>query len=253
MILATILAIDAGNSNTVLGLFRGRRLLKPWRIESSRGALLRFAKKHGRPVTGVIISSVVPSLRRTLIEMSGRFCPQRPLFVHSGLKMPIRIRTKNPREVGADRIVNAVAAYVKWGGPLIIVDLGTATTFDVVTARGDYIGGVIAPGLKTSAEALHQKCARLPKAPLKKPKRVIGRTTVEAMQSGLLFGYASMVDGMVERIKNELHADPKVIATGGLARLIASKYGSIRRVEPRLTLEGLRILYTENQRAIFKT
>lgn len=246
-----LLAVDVGNTNTVLGLFKGKKLIKTWRIESTKNALLRWARTNRLPLDGAVISSVVPSLRKTLLGLTRRYqVPSgRVTFVRPHLKMPIRIKVKSPGTVGTDRIVNAVAARQHFsGGPLLIIDFGTATTFDVVTAKGEFLGGAIAPGLKISAEALSQRCARLPMVPLKRPRSVIGRTTHEAIRSGVFLGYLSLVEGMIARFKKKLGPRLKVIATGGLAPVIARECRSINRVNSVLTLEGLRLLYEWNRR-----
>lgn len=251
-----LLAVDVGNTNTVLGLFKGKKLIKTWRIESSKTSLLRWARANRLSLDGAVVSSVVPPLRKTLLGLTRRYqVPSgRVTFVGPHLKMPIRIKVKNPKEVGADRIMNAVEAYAKYNrgarqaAPLLVIDFGTATTFDVVTAKGEFLGGAIVPGLKISAEALSQRCARLPMVPLKRPRSVIGRTTHEAIRSGVFLGYLSLVEGMIARFKKKLGPRLKVIATGGLAPVIARECRSINRVNSVLTLEGLRLLYEWNRR-----
>lgn len=176
-----------------------------------------------------------------------QICRQKPLLVGPGIKTGLNLRYENPREVGADRIVNAVAAIDRYQCPLVVVDFGTATTFDCIDAEGNYLGGAIVPGIGISTEALYQRASKLPRIELEKPKKVIGRNTVHAMQAGIIFGYAGQVDGIVERIKDEMKAEPKVIATGGLAELIASETRTIEEVNPMLTLEGLRIIYERNK------
>lgn len=251
-----ILSVDVGNSNIVLGLHRGRRLTKIWRIPTSRKDLDRFSKSFKHRPTAVVIASVVPPLRKNLEAFGRKILGRPPLFVTQHLHMPIRIRLKRPEEVGADRIVNAVAAYVTYAHkgrvvhttrPLLIIDFGTATTFDVVTAKGDYIGGAIAPGLGIARNALATRCAKLPRIALIKPARTIGRDTLQAMRSGLVLGYASLVEGMIGRIRKEMKTTPLVVATGGLAPLISAGLRSIDRIEPNLTLEGLRLLYELNR------
>lgn len=247
-----ILTIDVGNSKTVFGLFEGKRLKKTWRAPSEERALVPQIRRFPRNLEGVIVSSVVPRLNKTI----KRCRAPSVIFVTTKLKMPVRIRVKNPHSVGADRIVNAVGAYTKWGRkgshaglPLLIIDLGTATTFDVVTSRGDFLGGAIAPGLKIVNEALAEKCAQLPLVPLGRPKKVIGQTTAEAIRSGVFLGYLSLVEGMIARFKKKLGPRLRVIATGGLSRLIAKDCKQIEKIDPFLTLKGLRILYEWNFKA----
>ncbi len=237
-----LLAIDVGNTNTVLGLFDGKRLKKSWRIISRPKAILAVLKKIPNPIDGIIISSVVPSLDKPLRRIVKSLSGKEPLFVHSRTKMPIRIRVKNPHEVGADRIVNAVAAYEKYKRALIIIDLGTATTFDVVTARGEYIGGTITPGIGIANEALAARCSKLPFVPLSQPKKAIGKTTVEAIRSGVYWGYVGLIDEMVRRLSRDLKSKPLVIATGGLATFMAKNSKAIQKVDGDLTLRGLQIL-----------
>ncbi|WP_410772322.1 type III pantothenate kinase [Fontibacillus sp. BL9] len=252
------LVVDVGNTNIVLGVYRGRELLHHFRIGTNRQStvdeygvliynLFQMSKIDVEEIEGVIISSVVPPLMHVLEELCEKYLYHKPLIVGPGIKTGLNLRYENPREVGADRIVNAVAAIEQYGGPLVVVDFGTATTFDCVDAQGNYLGGAIVPGIGISTEALYQRASKLPRIELEKPKKVIGRNTVHAMQAGIIFGYAGQVDGIVGRIRREMNTELKVVATGGLAELIASEASSIQEVNPWLTLEGLRLIYERNQ------
>ncbi len=253
-----LLAIDIGNTNIVLGVFKGDRLLQHWRLSTNPyrtadeyGSLIKglfsSSKIKAEGIDGVAVSCVVPPLLTVFEEVVLRYFNSAPLIVSTDIDTGLKIRYDNPKEIGADRIVNAVAAFHLYGGPVIIVDFGTATTFCAVTAEGEYLGGVIAPGVAISAEALFQRAAKLPKVELSRPKSIMGRDTVSAMQSGIIFGYASLVDGIIERMKDELGIEPHVIATGGLAGLIAPETKTIKDIRPSLTLEGLKILYKRNK------
>ena len=253
-----ILAVDVGNTNIVLGLFQGKKLLHHWRLGTNRSAtpdeygimiynLFQHAGISASEIEGVIISSVVPPLMFTLETLCSKYLNRTPLFVGPGIKTGLNVRYENPREVGADRIANAVAGIELYGTPLIIVDFGTATTYCYIDENGNYLGGAIAPGIAISAEALYQKAAKLPRIELVKPKSVIGRNPAASMQAGIIFGYASQVDGIVERIRDEFKTDAKVVATGGLAELIAGETRTIETVNLLLTLQGLQILYERNR------
>jgi type III pantothenate kinase len=254
-----LLVVDVGNTNTVLGLYEGKELVHNFRIESSKGrtvdeyhvliiSLINLAGVQSDRVSASIVASVVPALSDPISNALKRAFGHKPLVVGPGIKTGMPILYENPREVGADRIVNAIAAYetVTEGEGCIVVDFGTATTFDCVSNKGEYLGGVIAPGMQISAEALFSRAAKLPRAEIVKPPRAIGRNTVHSMQSGIVFGYVGLVDGLVARLKAELGYPCKVIATGGLAVLIAPESESIDVTDSNLTLEGLRILYERN-------
>ncbi len=253
-----LLAIDIGNSNVVLGVFDGDRLREHWRIGTNTqitsdeyGMIVKDLFGLGGftfpQIDGVIISTVVPPLLPVMAAMSRKYFGLDPKVVTSELKTGITLAYDNPQEIGADRIVNAAAAFRLYGGPLIIVDFGTATTFCAVTGTGTYLGGAIVPGVKISADALYQRAAKLPRIELAKPATVIGRDTITAMQAGIIYGYAGLVDGIVARMKKEFAADARVITTGGLAELVASETVSVNEVRPNLTLEGLRMLYDMNR------
>lgn len=253
-----LLAIDIGNTNIVWGVFDGDRLVADWRIGTDHSKttdeyaillldLLRVEGISPDRVDGVILSSVVPPLTPLFEELTETYFHRLPLNVSAEMETGLTIKYTNPREVGSDRIVNAAAAYRRYGGPIIIVDFGTATTFCAVTADGGYLGGAIAPGLRISAEALYARTAKLPKVEMVRPKSAIGQDTVASMQAGLVFGYAGLVDELVRRIQQELGRDCFVLATGGLAGLIAPESRSIREVRPHLTLEGLALLYALNR------
>jgi type III pantothenate kinase len=253
-----LLAIDIGNTNIVVGVFEGEKLIASWRVGTNSQItsdeyamilkdLFGFPGLNFKQITGVIISSVVPPILPVMIEMSDKYFKLSPMIVTSEIKTGIKIRYDNPKEVGADRIVNAAAGYKIYGGPLIIIDFGTATTFCAVSRDGEYLGGAITPGVKISAEALFQRASKLPRVELVKPRKVIGADTVSAMQAGIIYGYAGLVDGIVNRIREELSPDTKVVATGGLAELVAPETKTIQEVKPHLTLEGLELLYAINR------
>ena len=252
-----LLVIDIGNSNIVLGAYEGKTMQHHWRVSTDRqktgdeyGMLLNnlfhYSGLTMKDITAVIISSVVPPIIVPFVRMCRRYFNVDPLVVGPGIKTGIRIKYENPREVGADRIVNAVAAYEMFGGPLIIIDFGTATTFCAIADNGDYLGGAISPGIGISTEALFQRAAKLPRIELVQPKQVICRNTVSSMQSGIIFGFVGQVDAIVERIISESGSKPKVIATGGLAELIASESNTIDEVNNLLTIDGLIKIYNKN-------
>jgi type III pantothenate kinase len=259
---SVLLVIDIGNTNISLGIFDYTdgegELSQHWRLSTHREwtsdelaitlrSLFSHESRRIADVTDVIMSSVVPPLQPIWERVVSKLFNRNSLVVGPGIRTGMPVRYENPHEVGADRIVNAVAAYDLYGGPIIAVDFGTATTFDCISGRGEYLGGVICPGIHISMEALFERASKLHRVEIARPKSVIGKTTTGALQSGLLYGYAGMVDAMIERIRPELGDDSRVIATGGLARRIASETSRIEEVVPFLTLEGLRILFEKNR------
>ena len=256
-----LLVIDVGNTNIVFGVYKGKKLLYDWRIATEKdrtsdeyGLLFeQIFKYHGlcpKDVEDVIISSVVPPLMHTLPAMSIKYFSKEPIIVGPGVKTGMNIKYDNPKEVGADRIVNAVAGYEKYGGPLIIVDFGTAITFCAISKEGDYLGGAITPGIRISSEALFLRTAKLPKVELSKPEAVIAKNTVNSIQSGLVYGYIGLVDYIIERMIDEMkdEGDVKtVVGTGGFSSLIASESKYINEIDKLLTLDGLRIIYGRNK------
>ncbi|MHB8092808.1 MAG: type III pantothenate kinase [Syntrophales bacterium] len=254
-----LLVMDVGNTNTVLGLYDGEELVHDWRIRTvidqtldEYGILIlnlyKNSKISSRAITNIIISCVVPPMLNILEPLCLKYFGIKPLIVGPGIKTGMPIFYDNPREVGADRIVNAVAAYEKYHREMIVVDFGTATTFDYISAKGEYMGGCIAPGVMISSEALFERAAKLPRVELCKPRLVVTKDTVSAMQAGIMYGYAGLVDGIVERIRAEVDSAPLVVATGGLARLIAGVARSIEVVDDMLTIEGLRIIFQRNSK-----
>ncbi|NMC26555.1 MAG: type III pantothenate kinase [Syntrophomonadaceae bacterium] len=253
-----VLVFDVGNTNIVVGVYDRNQLLTHWRIRTDT---LRTADEYGvmlnslfhyhdlsmRSVTAVVISSVVPPLMMEMETMSERYFGCKPLMVGPGIKTGLPIKYDNPREVGADRVVNAVAALNKYGSPLIIVDFGTATTFCVVNEHGEYLGGAIAPGVRISTEALVNRASKLPRVELTVPRSVIGKNTVMSMQVGIVYGFVGQVEGIINRMKKEIHGTPTVVATGGLASIIAGETDCIDVVDEFLTLEGLHMIYEMNR------
>jgi type III pantothenate kinase len=252
-----LLAVDVGNTNVTLALFEGERLVADWRVTSHRERtadeiaveLRQLFSLRGFEldvVSGVVISSVVPNLNPALIEASRRYLKREPVMVGPGVKTGVRIRYENPKDVGADRIANALAAYTKYGGPVVVIDFGTAVTYDAINAEGDYLGGAIAPGVEISLDALVSNTAMLRRVEAVAPDSVIGRNTVTSIQSGLVWGFVAQVEGMVERMVAELGGKATVIATGGQAGLVAGLTQVIQATDPLLTLEGLRLIYLQN-------
>ncbi|MGQ9859204.1 MAG: type III pantothenate kinase [Thermodesulfobacteriota bacterium] len=254
-----LLVVDVGNTNTVFGVYRGKDLLNHWRIRTIHGQtadefgmllwnLFQWAGLPLKDVEAVVVSCVVPPLLRAIHELCQVYFSLKPLVVGPGIRTGMPILYDNPKEVGADRIVNAVAAYEKYRQAVIVVDFGTATTFDLISLQGEYLGGAIAPGIGVASEALFQRTAQLPKVEFAKPPSVIGKNTVSSIQSGLFWGYVGLVDGIVERLKKEQEGRPvRVVATGGLASVIAAESSTIEEVDEFLLLEGMRIIYDRNR------
>jgi type III pantothenate kinase len=258
-----LLTVDVGNTNTVLALYQleePSELIAHWRVTTHKTqtadeygvlflSLFNMRQIEASTVTGIIISSVVPPLDSTLRRVCERYFKVKPLFIEPGIKTGMPLLVDNPVEVGADRVANGVAAFQRYGGPCIVVDLGTATTFDVISAKGEYLGGAIAPGLGISADALFSRAARLSRVDIKKPAKVIGTNTISHMQSGLYYGYIGLVDGVLEHMIEDLGSQPTIVATGGLAKLIAEGSKYITKIDHMLTLDGLRIIYERNRNA----
>jgi type III pantothenate kinase len=253
-----LLVVDVGNTNTVLGLFDGDQLVHDWRIRTvvdhtvdEYGMLIynlyKTSRISSRKIQDIIISCVVPPMLNILEPLCQKYFNLKPLIVGPGVKTGMPIFYDNPKEVGADRVVNAVAGYEKYKKDLIIVDFGTATTFDYVSEKGEYMGGCISPGIMISSDALFERAAKLPRVELSKPKSIVAKDTVSSMQAGIMYGYAGLVDGICDRIKAEVKSNPLVVATGGLARIVAPETKSIDVVDEMLTLEGLRIIYLRNR------
>ncbi|MGL5695050.1 MAG: type III pantothenate kinase [Peptostreptococcaceae bacterium] len=254
-----LLVFDVGNTNMVLGIYKDKELIKDWRINTDKektsdeygiliSSLFNYENIQMNEIQDVIISSVVPNVMHSLENFCLKYCNKQPLVVGPGIKTGLNIKYDNPKQVGADRIVNAVAGIEKYGYPLILVDFGTATTFCAISDKGEYLGGTIAPGIKISSEALFQRASKLPRVELIKSGTTICKSTVSAMQSGIIYGYVGLVDKIIKMMKEELNCGPvNVVATGGLANLIASETDSIDKVDKFLTLEGLRVIYQKNK------
>lgn len=252
-----LLVFDIGNTQTVVGVFSGEQLIADWRLATDRqktvdeyGILLKSLFRDGNleinKVKAAVISSVVPPVTGLFEEMAIKYFSVKPLVVGPGIKTGLAFKYENPREVGADRVVNAVAAIKLYGPPLIVVDFGTATTFCAIAPNGEYQGGAVAPGLGISNEALFQRTAKLPRVEIEKPKSVIGKNTIHAMQAGLFFGYLGLVEGIISRMKAEMNCNPRIIATGDFVRFIGENTKMISQIEPHLTLHGLRFIYMLN-------
>ena len=256
-----LLVVDAGNSNTVVGLYDGDTLAAHWRLTTNHyrttdelriqfTTLMHEDGYNPKRVEGCCISSVVPQLNHALLQVSREAFKTEPVMVEPGIRTGIKLHNENPKELGADRLVNAVGAVEEYPGDKIIIDFGTATTLDFVTAEAEYKGGIILPGIQLAANALFEHCAKLPRVDVTTPERVVGRNTVSAISSGLSYGYADLVDGLVRRIREETETEPQVIATGGLATVIASLASSIHVVDRFLTLKGLRAIYQKNLKEV---
>lgn len=253
-----LLAIDIGNTNVTLGVYEGERLAAHWRVATVHErmpdeyglillGLFEHSGLHISQIAGVAIASVVPAVTSTFRELCRDYLEHDPLVIDAGVKTGVRVRVDNPREVGADRVVNCAAVHHKYGGPACVVDFGTATTFDAVSQEGDYLGGAIAPGIGIAAEALFARGSRLYRVDIVAPPRVIGTSTMTALQSGIFFGYVGLVEGLVSRFRRELGDDMRVIATGGLAEAVARETQVVQHIDPWLTLDGLRVIWGMNR------
>jgi type III pantothenate kinase len=253
-----LLAIDIGNTNTVFGLFLKSRLVRSWRVTTVRDRtadeygllfreLLNLAGFPDAALEGVAVSCVVPPLLPAIKEMAHTYFRCEPFVVQPGIKTGMPILYEHPQEVGADRIVNSIAGYSKYGGPCVVIDLGTATTFDAISGKGEYVGGIIAPGIMVSAEALFQRAAKLPRVEIKEPEEVIGRNTVSAIQSGIFYGYLGLIEKIISLMQEEMGENTITVATGGIAPLIARRTSRIRHIDPDLILNGLQILFEMNR------
>ncbi|MEA3406881.1 MAG: type III pantothenate kinase [Chloroflexota bacterium] len=253
-----LLCVDIGNTNIVMGLYEGNNLLNHWRVSTDHnkmpdeyGMLFIDLLRHDALVTedidGIVLASVVPPVTEIFTEMLENYVGGEILIVGSGIRTGVAIRYDNPQEVGADRVVNAIATYRHYGGPACVIDFGTGTTFDAISTKGEYLGGAIAPGIRIAAEALFQRTAKLPRIDLIPPAKTIGTNTADSMRSGILYGYVGLVEGMVARFRQTLGPDMRVIATGGFASIIGSETKVIEHVDPWLTLKGLRIIYDLNR------
>ena len=254
-----LLAIDVGNTQITIGAFHEQKLTHTWHLHTEPRAtadelgpqlhaLLRYAPLGFNEIIGIVIASVVPPLDAALGAACRSYLKQTPLFVDAQAKLGIKNLYKKPEEVGADRLVNAVAVDELLGGPAIVVDFGTATTFDCISARGEYLGGVISPGLELAHEALTARAAKLPRVPFGVPKNVLGKTTKESLQSGLFYGYIALVEGVLQRLVKDMRGTPKIVATGGLSTVIGPRIKMVKHIQPALTLEGLRIIWERNHR-----
>jgi type III pantothenate kinase len=253
-----LLAIDVGNTKVAIGVYSGDTMVHNWRISTGRNKtedeygmlLMSLLRERGvslKEIDGAVLACVVPPVTPVLEKTISKYLGVEPLIVGPGVKTGINIKYENPKEVGPDRIAHAVAALKKYGAPLVVIDFGTATTFDAISSKGEYLGGIISPGIQTSLEALFEKAARLPRIELSKPPRAIGKTSAESMQSGMVYGFAGMVDSLVKRLTVEMKAEPYVVATGDFAEMVSQESESIKVVDPFLALDGLRLIHQMNR------